>query len=389
LRGTSAKCRIYSITDDGLDTLLLQSPEGQVSAIATHGSDVYVAASNQGKLFRYGDAVQREGTYESPVRDAKLASAWGRIWWRGQGPIELQTRSGNSDKPDSTWSDWSASYNDANGSQITSPKARFIQWRAILRGTTGPRSTQPQLEDVSVAYLPRNVAPEVLSINVLPPGVSLQQQLQMPTDPNVEASGLDPTIFGMGVQAPPRRIFQRGARSLQWQAEDRNGDTLEYAVYYRSLGETNFRLLKDHIRDMFYTVDAASLADGRYIFKVVASDALDNPTAAAMSGERLSEPIDIDNTPPNIRGVGTPMVAGDRVRASFDVEDATGRIKRADVSVDGGAWREVFPDDGIADSQRERFSLDLPITGAGEHTISLRAYDNSNNVGSVSVIVRR
>src|SRR6476619_4604754 len=105
LRGTSAKCRIYSITDDGLDTLLLQSPEGQVSAIATHGSDVYVAASNQGKLFRYGDAVQREGTYESPVRDAKLASAWGRIWWRGQGPIELQTRSGNSDKPDSTWSD--------------------------------------------------------------------------------------------------------------------------------------------------------------------------------------------------------------------------------------------------------------------------------------------
>ena len=389
LLGTSDKGRIYSITDEGRDTLLLQSPEGQVSAIATHGSDVYVAASNQGKLFRYGDAVQREGTYESPVRDAKLASAWGRIWWRGQGPIELQTRSGNSDKPDSTWSDWSASYNDANGSQITSPKARFIQWRAILRGTTGPRSTQPQLEDVSVAYLPRNVAPEVLSINVLPPGVSLQQQLQMPTDPNVEASGLDPTIFGMGVQAPPRRIFQRGARSLQWQAEDRNGDTLEYAVYYRSLGETNFRLLKDHIRDTFYTVDAASLADGRYIFKVVASDALDNPTAAAMSGERISEPIDIDNTPPNIRGVGAPMVAGDRVRASFDVEDATGRIKRADVSVDGGAWREVFPDDGIADSQRERFSLDVPITGAGEHTISLRAYDNSNNVGSVSVIVRR
>jgi sugar lactone lactonase YvrE len=389
LLGTSDKGRIYSITDDGRDTLLLQSPEGQVSAIATHGNNVYVASSNQGKLFRYGDSVQREGTYESPVRDAKLASAWGRIWWRGQGPIELQTRSGNSDKPDSTWSDWSPSYSDANGSQVISPKARFIQWRAILRGTTGTRSTQPQLEDVSIAYLPRNVAPEVLSITVLPPGVSLQQQLQMPTDPNVEASGLDPAIFGMGVQAPPRRIFQRGARSLQWQAEDRNSDTLEYAVYYRSLGETNFRLLKDHIRDAFYTVDAASLADGRYIFKVVASDALDNPAAAAMSGERLSEPVDIDNTPPGIRSVAAPTVTGDRVHASFDVEDATGRIKRADVSIDGGIWREVFPDDGIADSQRERFSFDLPIVGPGEHTISLRAYDNSNNVGSLSLTVRK
>jgi hypothetical protein len=388
LLGTSDKGRIYSITDDGRDTLLQQSPEGQISAIATHGNDVYLATSNQGKLFRYGESVQREGTYESPVRDAKLASTWGRIWWRGQGPIELQTRSGNSDKPDSTWSDWSASYSDANGSPIASPKARFIQWRAILRGS-GTRGAQPQLEDVSVAYLPRNVAPEVLSITVLPPGVSLQQQLQMPTDPNVEASGLDPAMFGMGVQAPPRRLFQRGARSLQWQAEDRNSDTLEYAVYYRSLGETNFRLLKDHIRDPFYTVDAASLADGRYIFRVVASDALDNPAAAAMSGERISEPVDIDNTPPNIRAVGTPAVAGDRVRASFDVEDATGRIKRAHVSIDGGSWREIFPDDGIADSQRERFSLDLPIAGAGEHTISLRAYDNSNNVGSVSVIVRK
>src|SRR5262249_40650172 len=153
--------------------------------------------------------------------------------------------------------------------------------------------------------------------------------------------------------------------------------------------ETNFRLLKEHIRDAFFTVDAASLADGRYIFKVVASDALDNPAAAAMSGERISEPIDIDNTPPNIRGVGTPSVVADRVRAGFHVEDATGRMKRSDVSMDGGSWREVFPDDGIADSQRERFSLDLPLVGAGEHTISLRAYDNSNNVGSVSVLVRK
>lgn len=389
LLGTSDKGRIYSITDDGRDTLLLQSPEGQVSAIVTHGNNVYVAASNQGKLFRYGDAVQREGTYESPVRDAKLASTWGHIWWRGQGPIELQTRSGNSDKPDSTWSDWTASYSDANGSQVTSPKARFIQWRAILRGASGTRAAQPILEDVSIAYLPRNVAPEVLSITVLPAGVSLQQQIQMPTDPNVEASGLDPTMFGMGVQAPPRRVFQRGARSLQWQAEDRNGDTLEYAVYYRSLGETNFRLLKDHLRDTFYTVDAASLADGRYIFKVVASDTLDNPIAAALSGERISEAIDIDNTPPTVRAVGTSSVAGDRVRTAFDVEDATGRIKRADVSIDGGPWREIFPDDGIADSPRERYSLDLPIVGAGEHTISFRAYDNSNNVGSLSVIVRK
>ena len=59
------------------------------------------------------------------------------------------------------------------------------------------------------------------------------------------------------------------------------------------------------------------------------------------------------------------------------------------VSIDGGAWHEVFPDDGIADSPRERYSLDLTVAGAGEHTVSLRAFDNSNNVGNVSIAVRR
>jgi sugar lactone lactonase YvrE len=387
LVGTSDKGRIYSVTDDGRDTLLLQSTEGQISSLVARGSEVFAATSNQGKLFRFGSAPVREGSYESPVRDAKLVATWGRVWWRGTGPIELQTRSGNSERPDTTWSDWSSAYNDASGSQINSPKARFIQWRATMRAGGG--SVEPKLEDVSLAYLPRNVAPEVLAISVLPPGVALLQQIQIQVDPNIEASGLDSSLFGIIAQAPPRRLYQRGARALQWQAEDRNGDTLEYAVYYRSLNETTFRLLKDHIREAFYTVDGASLADGRYVFRVVASDTLDNPVGLAATAERISEPVDIDNTPPVIRALGQPQVNGDRVRAVFEVEDATGRIKRADVSIDGSPWREVFPDDGIADGAKERYSLDLTAAGAGEHTISLRAFDNSNNVGNVSVTYRR
>lgn len=389
LIGTSDKGRVYSVTDDGRDTLLLQSTEGQVSSLIARGTDVFAASSNQGKLIRFGAATVNEGSYDSPVRDAKVVSTWGKIWWRGTGAIELQTRSGNSDRPDMTWSDWSARYADASGSQIESPKARFIQWRAVLKSPTASMRAEPKLDDVSLAYLPRNVAPEVLAITVLPSGVALQPQIQIQIDPNIEASGLDASLFGLVVQAPPRRLFQRGARSLQWQAEDRNGDTLEYSVYYRALNETNFRLLKDHVRETFYTVDGASLADGRYVFRVVASDALDNPAAVALSADRISEPVDIDNTPPAVRWAGQVQVTGDRVRAVFDVEDTTGRVKRADVSVDGSPWREVFPDDGIADSAKERYSLDLNITGAGEHTISLRAFDNSNNVGNASITFRR
>jgi len=99
--------------------------------------------------------------------------------------------------------------------------------------------------------------------------------------------------------------------------------------------------------------------------------------------------VDIDNSPPVVRSAGQLQFSADRVRGTFDVEDATGRIKRADVSIDGSPWREIFPDDGIADSSKERYSVDLSAAGAGEHTISLRAFDNSNNVGNISLTFRR
>jgi hypothetical protein len=387
LIGTADKGRIYSVTNDGRDTLLLQSSEAQISSFLSRGDQLYAASSNQGKLFRFGSELVAEGSYESPVRDAKLTAAWGRIWWRGSGNVELQTRSGNGERPDATWSEWSSSYRNPEGSPISSPRARFVQWRATLRSAGG--TGQTWMEDVSVAYLPRNVAPEILSISSLPIGVGLQQLAQLQVDPNVESSGLDPAVFGAVAQVQPRRLFQRGARSFQWQAEDRNGDTLEYSIYYRPLNETTFRLLKDKLRDNFYTIDGATLADGRYIIKIIASDAPDNPSGQSLSGERISEPVDIDNTPPVLRVLTSPQTNGSGSRVVFEVDDLTGKIKRGDFSIDGALWTPLFPEDGIADSGHERYSVDLPALGPGEHTVSLRAFDGSGNVGTLSVTLRR
>ena len=387
LIGTADKGRIYSVTNDGRDTLLLQSPEGQISSLLVRNNQIYAASSNQGKLFRFNDELVSEGSFESPVRDAKLTASWGRIWWRGAGAVEVQTRTGNGERPDATWSDWSGAYRNPEGNQISSPRARFIQWRATVRA--GSTSAPSWVEDVSVAYLPRNVAPEVLSISVLPIGVGLQQMAQVAVDPNVESSGLDPSVFGPVAQVPPRRFYQRGARSFQWQAEDRNSDTLEYAIYYRALNEQTFRLLKDKLRDSFFTIDGATLADGRYVIKVVASDGPDNPPGQKLTAERLSEPVDIDNTPPVVKLTGQPHLTGDSVRVVFTVDDATGKVKKADASLDGAAWIPVFPDDGIADSGHEVYSIDFGQLAPGEHTISLRTFDGSGNVGTLSVTVRR
>jgi hypothetical protein len=87
--------------------------------------------------------------------------------------------------------------------------------------------------------------------------------------------------------------------------------------------------------------------------------------------------------------MGQPQITRDSVRVVFSVDDATGKVRKADASIDGAAWSPVFPDDGIADSGHEVYSVDFSALGPGEHTISLRSFDSSGNVGTLSVTVKR
>ena len=384
LLGTSDKGRIYSITDDGRETLLLQSNEGQISTLQTRGSQMFATSSNAGKLFRFGTESVAEGVYESSVLNAKSSAAWGRIWWRGSGNVVLQTRSGNTEKPNETWSDWSANYTDSKGAQVQSPKANFLQWRAILKNAA-------MLNEVNVAYQPRNIAPEILAIQVLPANVGLLANPPIIIDPNIENSGIDPTIFGLPpmFNIPPRRIFQRGARSLQWTAEDRNGDKLEYAVYYREASETNFKLLKENFRENFYALDGLAFADGSYIFKITANDAPSNPAARTLSGERISEPIEIDNTAPTVSAVGAPQISGDRARISFDASDTSNYLSNAEYSINGGEWQTVYSEDGISDGLKERYTFEISMKKAGEYSVTLRVFDANGNVGNARTVVRK
>src|ERR1043166_2214660 len=330
LLGTSDKGRIYNIGNDGRETLVLQADASQISTIRSVGTSLIATSSNQGSLFRFGPETVSEGTYDSSVLDAKTTAAWGRIWWRGGGNVSIQTRTGNTEKPDETWSDWSAALTDQKGGQIASPKARYLQWHAILRSS----STTAMLGEVILAFVPRNIAPEVLSIQVLPTNVGLAANPPAQIDPNIALSGLDPVTFGIpNTAAPPRRVYQRGATSLQWTAEDRNGDKIVYDVYYKEVGDADFKLLRGELTDNFLAIDGQSLADGRYIFKVVAKDTPSNPPDVALSGERSTEPVDIDNTAPVLELKGEPVISGGIAKVTFSAQDAASYLTRAEYSV--------------------------------------------------------
>lgn len=391
LIGTGQKGRIYStaVTESGIrnPVLLAQSTEAQTSRFVKAGGRIYAASSNLGKLFRLGSDTIASGTYTSSVRDAQTLGTWGRISWIGEGEVELQTRSGNTAVPDSTWSEWSQAYRAADagrdGAAITSPRARFIQWRATLK----KGATAPSLREVTVSYLPRNVAPSINSLTILPVGVALQALPQQQPDPAAEQAGIDPAVLGTSVQIPPRKLFQRGAISLQWTAEDRNGDALEYSVFYRAAAGGEWFPLKTGMKENYYTIDANALPDGRYVFRVVASDLPSNPGGVALSDEQETEPIEVDNTAPTVTA-GTPAVSGGKAEVVFRVNDATSIIRRAEYQLDGGQWRTVFPVDGIADSRREEFRVTVTLPDAKPHVIAFRAFDANANVGSAQVSVR-
>ena len=384
LIGTSDKGRIFSVSNQGNETLVLQTDENQVSTLFTFNRSLYATTSNQGKIFRFGGESAKEGTYESPVLDANATASWGRVWWRSTGNVEIQTRSGNTENPDETWSAWSAGLTDQKGGQVSSPTAKFLQWRAVLKNPNA------KLSEVNISYLPRNIAPEILSIEILPTNIGLLPNPPVQVDPNIETSGLDLSTFGIIIPpSVPRKIYQRGARSLMWNAEDRNGDKLEYAVYYREANETTFKLLKENLTDNFYTIDGFSLADGTYIFKIAASDALSNPNGLALSDEKFSEPFQIDNSAPTVSAIGQPQIAGDKARVVFEAADAASFLQKAEYSVNGGEWKTVYADDGISDSPRERYSLEIPVLTAGEYSVALRVFDANGNVGNARILVRK
>ncbi len=253
LIGTSDKGRIYSVRNNGQIKLTLQTNEEQVSSISTFGNKLYATSSNQGKLFRFGGSSDDEGIFESPVLDANSVASWGTIWWRAVGNVKIQTRSGNTETPNETWSSWSSPYANQSGAKITSPKTKYLQWRAVLKDS----ATKAQLNEVNVSFLTRNIQPEVLSINILPTNVGLKPNPQVPINPNIKTLGLNPKDFGVIVPTiVPRKVYQQGAKSITWKAEDRNGDKLKYSIHYRKVNEAGFKLLRSDLTENFFTIDS-------------------------------------------------------------------------------------------------------------------------------------
>jgi sugar lactone lactonase YvrE len=394
LFSTDANGRIYRLSPDRRLTLLLQTNEGQATRLLKSGTSVLAATGNLGRIYRMEAETAAAGAYESPVYDAGATARWGRLHWSGDatgGSIALRTRSGNSLRPDPTWSDWSAPVNTPDA-QISSPNARFIQWRAEFTRTG---AATPSIENVSVAYLPQNSPPLVKSITAVMQ-VSATPAKSTGTSSAGSTAAYSITVTDTGDAGPaastgtPTQTLSRAASQqlvISWQAEDPDNDRLVYTLYYRGEGEREWKLLKGSIHETSYTLDGDTLADGRYFFRVVASDREVNPADSAREAELISSPVLIDNTPPVIT-VASQQLKGGTLDVVFSGADAASALRRCEYSLDAGTWLPLQSDDGVIDSPVERFHLHLENLPEGEHVIVLRVMDSGNNAGLKKLVLR-
>lgn len=486
--GTAPKGVVYRIPVKGLPKAVLEKSPGAITALATSSAGVYAAtdgqiyligeknmvstvdtgnsraqftslavddsgilhagAANPGAVYSV-DGAAAVGTYESPVHDAKLPSRWGSISWTADIPqgaaITVQTRSGNSAVPGDSWSEWSAAHRNADGEPITSPPARFMQYRAKL---TGVGDVTPVLKSVSILYLPANQPPKVT------------------------------------ITAPQGRTRWSGKQTVRWSGTDPDKDTLLYDIYYSADGGTSWKALhrgvkgkaeetesdaekpkaptvkkpepkkkaasvdeskvaerlraeieaeqaipremKDRIlaevpeiakelvespaeaepeelkledpdeeeksepsKETSYSWDTTKVSDGRYLIKVVASDRASNGDDF-LTAEKISDPFIVVNKPPRVVAFQKHLsIREDKsvVLPGYSYQTLA-EIAGVEYRVDTGEWTAASADDGIFDSPNEAFTIRTLPLDSGERTIEVKAIDAAGNAATTKVKVK-
>ena len=76
------------------------------------------------------------------------------------------------------------------------------------------------------------------------------------------------------------------------------------------------------------------------------------------------------------------------VRVRFQASAPVSFITRAQYSLDAGDWTLVFPAGGLSDAPRENYDFQLQKISPGEHTVTVRVYDQFENVSSAKATVR-
>ena len=386
--GTGLEGKVFSLQNHR-PVLEKDVDERQVVVLLEDSPGPAFATTNAAAVYRISGETERTGVYTSPALDAEQISRFGTLRWQGENPrgtgVEFSVRTGMSAEPDRTWTAWGPPQEGREISLAHLPSGRFIQWRARLAAADG---RSPTLGEVTVSYRQANLPPRITKLSVLDPGQILvpanfnpTQQAFEPAHPNRE--GIFTTIEPVGPDANRRlkTLWKRGFRTLRWKAEDPNDDDLTYALLFRAADAEGLWLpVVDELRKDFYSFDATVLPDGRYRFRLQATDRPRDDDQERKEAAEISESVLVDHSAPTVS-----HVERSDGRLQVVVEDQWNPLREAVYSVDAKAWRPALAADGLMDGQRETLLLNLPEEG---ELLLLRLTDAAFNVVTIDLTGR-
>lgn len=394
---------IFRVDPAAGETTVLADLEAQQTPAMAKAQDgsILLGTANPAQLLRLDPGFAKEGQYTSVVLDAGHICLWGTAGVYAELPagtlVTIESRSGNVHEPDeAAWSPWQelARFKPEAGlapgapreAAVKSPPARFLQYRLKFQGQ--PNAT-PSVHRVELAYLVPNLKPSVSSITAnyadagTPTGPANASQ-----GPGAGPSGGGPRPMGVRPMGAPRgggggeAVDPEPAPALavEWEASDPNNDRLRFTLEYQALGSDKWIPLAKDLDAPAYEWNTRRVPDGRYILRVTATDLPDNTPDMALSSTRVSDPIVIDNTPPEFEKVKGD-VAGNTVSLTGVARDALTPIRAIHYAVDQtDKWTPVLPDDKIFDSTAEAFTIKIPDLSPGPHVVTLRVVDGRSNV---------
>src|SRR5207302_981400 len=130
-----------------------------------------------------------------------------------------------------------------------------------------------------------------------------------------------------GGEGPGKKLYRKGFRTVVWKGTDPNGDTLRYDVEARREGTSAWFPVRRDVEDSFYSFDTTSLPDGRYRFRVSASDRISNAEGDALTASEETAIAIVDNTPPQLEVVAA-RIAGSDLELRVEAADASSPIAK-------------------------------------------------------------
>ena len=369
--GTGGSGDIYCVSVDGEQIARIAHTESKQITVLSAGKDghVYFGSANKASVGVLEAGFAAGGTFTSKALDARQIAMWGTAQVSAIVPdgthVAFSTRSGNlAEVDDKTWSQWSAPVDVADGEFITlaSPAGRFLQYRLQFAGTANESAVVRQ---VRLIYQVGNLAPVISNLVVQP-----------------SMRGRDG-----GPPASPDEKGPKPFRMLTIRSSDPNNDTLKYSVTLRQVDTDTWIKLTDKLTQPMYVWDTRTVADGKYELRVTASDQPSNPPAAALTAEKVTGVLVVDNTPPIVRELIAQPQAADVAVKGLAI-DAGSRITSMQYSVDSqDEWVSILPVDGVCDSNKEAFSFTLKNLKPGAHRIAVRVEDGFGNAGYATSMI--